>query len=465
MSSKSPIRYRIARLFIRMTLSLYYRSVEVYGKNFFPRRGRTLIIANHQTGLIDGILIIATNNITIRTLIKHTLWEQPLIAFFANSLGLIPVMRKQDLPEADAAQPGKNRHEKTFERVEQTFLSNESALIFPEGKSHDISYLQKLRSGAARMLLQIESKHDFRLDLRWLPISLDYEEKDRPGSRVLLHYHPSREIAKYKEIYAQDSEKAVALLRTEMEDYLSEITLNFATWEDRLFVERLTEMWLACTPTSQLLDRHNQLLKWKRVMEKTQLESAQDWAKLRKLVEKLHGHLTDSALQPKEIFKADEKSRRFAFSRIFSKMLFWAIPILFGRFLWWVPTTFIRYITIKGAKQNRDVVSTYHLVAACIIYPAWLLIFASIVGWFSSAWINTAFLILGISSGLSWLLVPRRMRTELRAALNIYRAGSLEKVIEESRVQIHEIWQLAARLWNMGLRRQVMIESLEKNEA
>ena len=31
------------------------------------------------------------------------------------------------------------------------------------------------------MLLSIESAHDFRLGLKWMPVSLDLESKDRPG--------------------------------------------------------------------------------------------------------------------------------------------------------------------------------------------------------------------------------------------------------------------------------------------
>ncbi len=462
MPPKSPWDYRFARLFIRVCLQLYYRSIEVYGKNFFPRLGRTLLIANHQTGLVDGILIIATNKQTIRTLIKHTLWHNPVIGFFASRLGMIPVYRKQDLSPEEEAKLGKSRHEMMFGRVAEVFESGESALIFPEGKSHDISFLQKLRSGAARMLLQTEAKHDFRLGLKWLPISLDFEEKDRPGSRVLIHYHPARSVQKYQEDYRSDPETAVAKLRGEMEDYLQDITLNFATWEDRLFLERLSELWHAASPSTGLLDRHNQLLKWKRIMEKTQEDNAAEWKKLRGLVTNLHKRLEANTLQASELFKRPTRGKQLLMSTLFTRVVFWFVPVLLGQLIWWVPTKLVRMVTIKGAKQNRDVISTYHLVAATILYPAWLALLTLAMIFYTDGTALIGLLLIGISSGLSWLIVPRRLRREIQAVWNTFRYGSLGKIIDQSQSQLHEIWQLAARLWNSGLRRQVLIEESEK---
>lgn len=454
---KAPWAYIISRNFIRIALQLYYRSIEVYGKEFFPRLGRTLIIANHQTGLIDGILIVATNKLTIRTLIKNTLWENPIIGFFATRLGMIPVYRKQDLKEGEAADA--NRHEQTFKKVEEIFVAGESVLIFPEGKSHDISFLQKLRSGAARMLLQSEAKHDFRLGLKWLPISLDFEEKDRPGSRVLVHYHIPRPVAQYQELYLRDSEAAVQALRNEMEAYLQDITLSFETWEHRLFLERLTELWLASSPSTGRLDQHNQLLKWKRIFEKTREDNPQEWQTLQKLVFSLHKTLEKHTLKASELFKRPTRRKGLVFSKLFTRVVFWFFPVLIGSFLWWIPTKLIRLITIKGAKQSRDIISTYHLVASVVIYPAWLLILTLPLFYVASGSALFGLFLVVVSSGLSWLVVPRRLRTEIQALFNTFRFGSLEKVIDGSQLELKEIWQLSARLWNTGLRRQILIEA------
>src|SRR5690606_31140151 len=110
----------------------------------------------------------------------------PVIGFFSSGLGMIPVYRKQDIPKetADAAQV--DRHEKAFSSVENSWMRGHCVLIFPEGVSHDNPHLLKLRSGAARMLLQTEARHQFKLGLKYLPVSINYDEKDRPGSRALI---------------------------------------------------------------------------------------------------------------------------------------------------------------------------------------------------------------------------------------------------------------------------------------
>lgn len=458
------LRYRFLRGVIRLVLELYYRSIEVYAKNFLPRRGRTLLIANHQAGLVDGLLILGTNRIVVRTLIKHTLWDNPVIAFFATGLGMIPVFRKQDMKENDPAAQDVHRHEKTFSRVEETFVDGDSVLIFPEGKSHDSPHLLELKSGAARMLLQSESHHDFRLGLSWLPVSLDFEVKDSPGSRVLLHYHPPRRVDKYQEAYAKDPEAAIRALKNEMQDYLSEITINFRTWEERLFIDRLTELWLCQTPAGLMLDRHNQLLKWKRVYEKTEKAHKADWEKLEKLIHDLFKTFERVGVLPFEIFRKPQKRARFARTRLFSRLLLWSLPILAGSLLWWIPTKIIRGITRKGAQDHRDIVTAYHLVAACVIYPVWLVLLWTLS--FANNVPSLPVLLISVCVGISSFVVPRRLRQDLRAAMNLYRYGSIHKALDEARISIGEVWQLAARLWNSSLKKEIMIEQVApKNEA
>lgn len=459
------LRYRGLRAVIRLMLELYYKSIEVYAKNFLPRRGRTLFIANHQAGLVDGLLILGTNKIVVRTLIKHTLWENPVIGFFASGLGMIPVFRRQDYKEDDPALKDTSRHEKTFARVEQTFVEGDSVLIFPEGKSHDSPHLLKLKSGAARMLLQSEAHNDFRLGLTWLPVSLDFEVKDSPGSRVLLHYHPPRRVDKYQEMYRTDPEAAINALKTEMEDYLSEITINFRTWDERLFIERLTEVWLAQAPANLMLDRHNQLLKWKRVFEQTEPQNPQEWQRLRSLIQGLFMTFERIGILPFEIFRKPQKRERFALARLFSRLLLWSPPILAGTILWWIPTKVIRNATIKGAGAARDIVTAYHLVAACIVYPVWLFILWSAALTMLDGRNSLGVIVIAVCAGISSFVVPRRLRQDLRAAMNLYRYGSLQKAIDESREHIFEIWRIAAHLWNSSLRLQILIEDVSsKNE-
>jgi len=460
---KAPLQYRIFRLAIRAVLKLYYSSIESYGTQFIPKRGRTLFVGNHQAGLIDGILILGSLDQVIRTVIKHTLWKEPIVGFFASGLGMIPVYRRQDLSENEIkATNSKERNKKSFEAVEKAFRAGESCLIFPEGISHDKPQLQTLKSGAARMLLETDASQDFRLGLQWSPVSIDLEIKDRPGHRALLHYHPARKIEKYRELYSQDPEKAIHDLRDEMQAYMEEITLNFASWEDRAFLERLTEIWLAKSPAEFLLDRHNQLIKWKRVLENSSTlpEEKKEWADLRKSVEELATSLETVGIKPKEVLERQKEGRRRLFAQTSLNMSLWAPLIGYGTVFWYLPLRFVKFASVKGSQGHRDVTSTYHIVASLVLFPIWLVV-ASIASYFLlGKLITLGMLIFSIASGLSLLTSARKIRVKFRNLINMYRYSGLSEFLDDKEKEIIQIWSAAARIWNQALRKQVDFEDL-----
>lgn len=460
---KAPVRYRIFRFLTRAIMKLYYLSVESYGEHFIPKRGRTLFIGNHQAGLIDGILIVGSLEQVIRSVVKHTLWKEPVVGFFADGLGMIPVYRKQDLSADEiSSTTSQERNKKSFGAVEKAFLAGESCLIFPEGISHDMPQLQTLKSGAARMLLETEAAHDFRLGLQWLPVSIGLEVKDRPGFRALLDYHPPRDILKYRDAFQKDPEKAVHDLRDEMQSYLEEITLNFSSWEDREFLEHLTDIWLAKAPADQLLDRNNQLIKWKRILESTITadEEIKEWDNLRLKVDELTTSLETVGIKPKEVFERQKEGRTKLFAKTSFKMTLWGPLFTYGMIYWWMPLWLVKFASNKGSGGHRDVKSTYHIVAAFVFFPLWLLVTGVICDVTLGQTITTGMLVVSVSSGLSLLTSARKIRVTFRSLINMYRYNGLEEFLDDTEREICQVWAQAARLWNLALKKQIDLSDL-----
>jgi len=451
--------YGILRELIRLVLRLCYGSIEVHGRETVPKGVPVLFIGNHQTGLVDGALLLGIQHRPVRLVIKHTLWDIPVVSFFATGLGMIPVFRKQDLSPEQQAQLDMRRNDASFERVAESFRRNECVVIFPEGKSHNEAGLQRLKTGPARMLLEAELKNDFRLGVRWLPVAIDLESRDRPGGRALVHYHPARGILKWRELALTDFEAAVRGLRDEMEVYLREITHDFASWEDRRLVDRLTEMWLAASPTYDYLGHHNQLLKWKRILETTRDEPDAPWPELRRKVDDIFEHLQLVGLTPADLFRTNLSSRRFVLARLLPNLLVWAPLILVGRIVWWVPTRTIARITLKGAGSKMDVVSTYQLVAGIILYPAWTTIL--FLGLWASLDLREAvgLTLISVGCGVAALSVAGRVRLNMSQLLRAYRMWSFRANVQSGRDLVVGVWQSAAKLWQRGLEKQDELNS------
>ena len=138
--------YRLIRCISSLLLELFYRRVEVVGLDRLPATGPLLVVANHQNGLVDGMLLLAVLPRRLVTVAKAPLFGSPLIGPFLRGLGAIPVYRRQDA-ETGAFDPARNAD--MFGAAIDTLRDGGAILIFPEGVSQPEPALMPLRTGAA----------------------------------------------------------------------------------------------------------------------------------------------------------------------------------------------------------------------------------------------------------------------------------------------------------------------------
>jgi hypothetical protein len=84
---------------------------------------------------------------------------------------------------ADGSPLDRTRNASSFGEILKTLERDRAVLIFPEGKSHNESGLEPLRTGLARLALQARDNQSIR-GVQILPIGLIFEDKGAPGSVV-----------------------------------------------------------------------------------------------------------------------------------------------------------------------------------------------------------------------------------------------------------------------------------------
>ncbi len=91
-----PAASRVVKAFARFLVWLFYRRVEVAGLERVPASGPLIVAANHQQGLMDGILLAAALPRRLRPIAKAPLFGYPVMGQLARLSGAIPVHRRQD---------------------------------------------------------------------------------------------------------------------------------------------------------------------------------------------------------------------------------------------------------------------------------------------------------------------------------------------------------------------------------
>ena len=232
-----PALDRFVGALCRFVLGLFYRRVEVVGRDRLPP-GPKIVVANHVNGLIDPLFVFGPLRLPARTLGKSTLWRIPILRQLLDLAGVIPVYRRQD----EGADTARNRE--TFARSVEELARGATLAIFPEGISHDRPRLQPLRTGAARIALEAELERG-PLGLRIVPVGLVFEERGTFRSRALVvvgdPIDPAPEVAAARgdgtDAGGGAEVAAARALTARIATALERVTLNYRSWDEARWIE------------------------------------------------------------------------------------------------------------------------------------------------------------------------------------------------------------------------------------
>lgn len=172
--------FRFVRLFARVMLRSQYRSIELEAPERVPAEGAVLLVANHQSSLVDSMALLHAAPRPASFLAKAPLWKSALMAPFLNAVGAVPVYRPQDVAENEGR--GTRANVKTFAACRQRLAEGGSLAIFPEGVSQPQPRLMPVRTGASRIAL------DAGVPVAICPVGLVFEHEEERRGRLLVRF-------------------------------------------------------------------------------------------------------------------------------------------------------------------------------------------------------------------------------------------------------------------------------------
>lgn len=212
----------VMRTIARAAAFGWFRSVETAGLEGIPPRGPLLIVASHDGGFVDPVLLAATVARYPRFLAMASLWRSPARPFLWLS-GAIPVHRRGDRDTASNA--------RTFAASHAVLADDGTVAIFPEGQASDEVRLLPVRTGAARIALGARAAGAERL--RIVPVGLIYEHKGRARSRAYVRVGAPIDLDAQVDAVApgrtitDDDRAAVDDLTATIRDRLAAVALDF----------------------------------------------------------------------------------------------------------------------------------------------------------------------------------------------------------------------------------------------
>lgn len=196
--------YACFKLFMKLTLRIYFRRVRIEGLENVPRNKPLLVTPNHQNAFLDPLLTGAFIPIPLHFLTRSDIfkkWNRP----FMKALNMMPIYRIRDGYQT------LSKNEAVFESCKELFNDSKSVLIFPEGNHGEHHYLRPLTKGAARIAIQ--SQLSINEDLMILPVGLNYYNHLAPRSTVRIVFGKPISVSDFHRVYNENEAKGLIALR------------------------------------------------------------------------------------------------------------------------------------------------------------------------------------------------------------------------------------------------------------
>ena len=161
--------YTILKHLLGLTLTTYFKTIKVTGKENIPSTGPIIFVANHPSTLMDPVVIGAIVKPQIYFLAAAEFMGKGVVTWLMSKLfNMIPVYRPDTQPNKTA------KNADIFEKCYTHLANKGSILIFPEGSSVTEKHLRSLKTGTARIALGTEKMSDVKVQI--IPIGLNYTD-------------------------------------------------------------------------------------------------------------------------------------------------------------------------------------------------------------------------------------------------------------------------------------------------
>ncbi|SJK97467.1 uncharacterized protein ARMOST_00719 [Armillaria ostoyae] len=188
----TPWAYTLIRLLFRFVLKIFYGTIVIENPNYIPRTGKPCIVcANHSNSLTDALLLVTSIHPSIRNMLRLTakstqFGRRTFTSWLIEAAGTVPIKRRKDFPEGDTD------NTQAMTKLVEALEAGDAVCLFPEGMSRYHPSIAPLKTGVARLVSTVLSKHrdqpDFEVYV--LNCSITYMHRQHFRSDVLVTFHP-----------------------------------------------------------------------------------------------------------------------------------------------------------------------------------------------------------------------------------------------------------------------------------
>lgn len=412
--------YQFARVLMWVTFKIFFRRIDVTGREKLLHDQPAILIANHPASFLDAMVLAVFLGRSLHFYVRGDIFSHPLVYRILGMLHMIPIYSQ----EHGAINLVKNKQ--TFDRGRELLERGQLLLVFPEGFSRLSKQLAPFKKGAARVALQTAFGDGLQHHLVIQTIAINYSYHGF-GAQLFIAVGESLSLEPYRDRYHDFPAQAISRLTKDMFIVFERNTIHVRDQQHTALAEALIRMEYrhqSVDPTP-FLARAQKICAALAVLDET--EYALYDAQFKQYKNRLR------SFRLKDIAIAGEINS----ISIASRMLLFFPFFLLGMLFWGLPWKLAKWIADKTVTRIDFYTSVY----------------AGVLGWLCFIWWTAASLLASQSeSGLIFcgiLLTPlfawmaRQWVFDCKTMASFVRARRLFKT---DPVHMNELYALRKRL-------------------
>ncbi len=257
--------YRSLRGVIRGALRVFYRTVEVTGRENLGKSTPTILASTHPNSIVDPLLLGILEERQVTFCARDGLFKIPVFGALLRSVGAIPIARPEDkqaakhnekgthasnaeapgtaaLDAQSGAAPKPNANARAFSAAREVLAQGGVISIFPEGKTHDNLKVHRLRTGAARIALDAEAESGWTRGVGVVPVALNYLVRQAFRSDVHVAFGAPIPVVELRARWEEDPKAAVRELTDRIESAMRDLAVHVDQVEDERIIAQVTSI-------------------------------------------------------------------------------------------------------------------------------------------------------------------------------------------------------------------------------
>ena len=226
--------YRFLQGLVALSLQIYFRKIVFLNRQYLTADGPLVVVCNHPNTVVDPLIAVMYTREKCFLLANYSLFKNPIAGAILRILFCIPVKRTQDVAEGET-----RNNDDAFRESREHLTAGRSLFVAPEGSSFTERHVRAFKTGTARIVLEAESKANFMLNVRVLPIGLTYYDPLKFGSDVVVEVGAPFSAKNWQQMYAEDPHLAAENFTQFIENQFHTLSIPCADMAEDHFLQKI----------------------------------------------------------------------------------------------------------------------------------------------------------------------------------------------------------------------------------